>query len=108
MDADGLLSLKTGGDTDDYIYFNTASNNPGMYFENSTYDSGIVFNGTDNALEFYAADASSTELAISLTTAQITHHLPTSFESSGDVAMANDLRFTNGGSSSVIFENGPG
>lgn len=104
----GDIHIYPDGDVSDYMYFSTASDNPGLYWENGTYDPYFLWTDATDTLSIYAADGSSTAEAISITTANITNKLPTTFDASGDVSMAYDLIFTNTTAAYASFEGGPG
>jgi hypothetical protein len=111
MENDGTdvaLKFMLDGETDDFVQFLTSGDQAGIYFENGTYDPGILFDNSDNELRFYGANGSEQSLAMTITATQITNHLPTTFEAVGDVDLAYDLIFSNSSAAYVSFEGGPG
>ena len=103
-----LMRLFPDGDGDDYMYMSTSSNNPGLYWENGTYDPYFLWTDSTDTLSIFAADTTETAEAMSFTTSQIANKLPTVFESAGDVSLSYDLVFTNTTAAYASFEGGPG
>jgi hypothetical protein len=56
----GNIDLKPSNDSDDYIYFTTASSNPSLFFEgiSSTNDPGIRINSSSGEIEYRDEDSS--------------------------------------------------